>query len=305
MEVWIPDRERTSLHFQAGFYRGGEPGSRAALPVRVARGQGLAGQVLLRKAPMILEDLTLYRGFVRPEVAARSGFSAGVGLPVLHGEEVEAVVTLLFAASEAGAGAFEIWRCSPDGTRMEWEDGFYGEMQAFEALSRATTFARGVGLPGQVLAARMPVLFESLSGERGFVRAGAAAAAGLSAGLGIPVLDADGVRRVLLLLTSAATPMARVMEIWQPGRDGTLRLTAGYYGRLSAFEAVSRATTFEPGVGLPGRVFADRMPVVFERLTREAGFVRCEAAARAGLEAAIGFPVLEGDAARAVVVLFN
>ncbi len=254
---------------------------------------------------MILEDLTAYRGVVRPAIAARSGFSAGVGLPIIYRKKVVAVVTLLFATPEGAAGAFEIWQPSVDRQKMVWGDGFYGDLHPFKAVSQQTAFALGEGLPGQVLASRAPILFEDLSLQRGFVRSEVAAAAGLNAGLGIPVLDGDNVQQVVLLLTSALTPIARVMEIWKPNSQGVLSLNAGYYGPLAGFAKISVETRFKRGIGLPGRVFAERTPVVFERLTGEAGFIRYEAAARAGLDAALGFPVFRGNAVEAVVVLFN
>lgn len=308
-EVWIPDAKRAQLRFQAGFYREAHRSAQVSTSMvpalTVDYGQGLPGQVFERKEPMILEDLTAYRGVVRPGIAARSGFCAGVGWPIVYRHKVIAVVTLLFATPRESAGAFEIWRPRAHGQPMVWADGFYGDLGDFQAVSRTTAFAPGEGLPGQVLASRAPILFENLSVQRGFVRSDAAAEAGLEAGLGFPVLDGDAVQQVVLLLTSAQTPIARVMEVWKPNPQGVLALDAGYYGPLDDFAAISRATRFERGVGLPGRVFAERAPVVFERLTREAGFIRYEAAARAGLDAALGFPVFRGNAVEAVVVLFN
>ena len=102
-----------------------------------------------------------------------------------------------------------------------------------------------------------------------------------AADLGIPILTHDTLKQVVLLLTSAATPISRVIEIWRPRRDGKLRLETGYYGPLHEFAEISRQMTFAQGIGLPGRVFTTKLSVVFERLTPEAGFVRYDAAARA------------------------
>ena len=303
-EVWVPNRSRSALRFTSGFYRGYATGP-GDLDVEVAVGQGLPGQVLERRRPVILEDLTAFRGFLRPEVAAESGFSAGVGFPVLRRGVVRAVVTLLFATPEDAIGAYEIWTADAARQRLAWSDGYYGDLDAFGAVSRETTFAFGEGIPGQVAQSEGPVLFHSLTAEAGFVRSEVAAEAGLSAGLGLPISGADAVEQVVLLLTSSSTPLARVMEVWRPNGRGTLHLSAGYYGPLDGFAEVSRQTTFRTGVGLPGRVYQSKAPVVFERLTAEAGFVRSAAAARSGLQAALGVPVFHGGRVRAVVVLFN
>jgi PAS domain S-box-containing protein len=57
------------------------------------------------------------------------------------------------------------------------------------------------------------------------------------------------------------------------------------------FEALCRTITFAPGVGLPGRVWADGRPAWILDVTRDDNFPRVAAAARAGLHAALGFPI--------------
>ncbi|MET0214967.1 MAG: ATP-binding protein, partial [Vicinamibacterales bacterium] len=58
------------------------------------------------------------------------------------------------------------------------------------------------------------------------------------------------------------------------------------------FDAASRRTTFTRGIGLPGRVWADAQPVWIPDVVHEPNFPRAPIAAREGLHAAFGFPVL-------------
>jgi PAS domain S-box-containing protein len=59
-----------------------------------------------------------------------------------------------------------------------------------------------------------------------------------------------------------------------------------------AFLDLTRLMTFEPGVGLPGRVWQSGRPAWIEDVTRDANFPRAPAAARVGLHGAFGFPIL-------------
>jgi PAS domain S-box-containing protein len=62
------------------------------------------------------------------------------------------------------------------------------------------------------------------------------------------------------------------------------------------FDAISRATTFERGVGLPGRVWETGKPFWIEDVVGDANFPRAPMAASDGLHGAVAFPVvLRGD----------
>ena len=58
------------------------------------------------------------------------------------------------------------------------------------------------------------------------------------------------------------------------------------------FAAMSRASTFSRGVGLPGRVWATGQPAWIPDVVQDTNFPRAQIAAREGLHAAFGFPVL-------------
>jgi len=60
------------------------------------------------------------------------------------------------------------------------------------------------------------------------------------------------------------------------------------------FEATSRASTFLPGIGLPGRVWSSRAPAYIPDVVHDSSFLRAPIAARKGLHAACAFPILLG-----------
>jgi PAS domain S-box-containing protein len=57
-------------------------------------------------------------------------------------------------------------------------------------------------------------------------------------------------------------------------------------------QAQTRRTTFALGVGLPGRVWQSGAPCIVPDIAADPGFLRAEAATRAGLRGAFGFPIL-------------
>jgi two-component system sensor histidine kinase/response regulator len=61
---------------------------------------------------------------------------------------------------------------------------------------------------------------------------------------------------------------------------------------LPEFKAISRQTAFARGIGLPGRVWADGQPVWIPDVVHDTNFPRAPIAAREGLHAAFGFPIL-------------
>ena len=71
------------------------------------------------------------------------------------------------------------------------------------------------------------------------------------------------------------------MDLWRrPGVRG------------DEFEAVTRQSALTPEVGLPGRVWASQQPLWIGDVTRDDNFPRTVAAARCGLHAGFGFPIL-------------
>lgn len=75
-------------------------------------------------------------------------------------------------------------------------------------------------------------------------------------------------------------------------------------GDLGGFRAVSEATHFEPGIGLPGRVWSTRQPAWIRDVTVDPNFPRANAAVDAGLKGAVGIPIAAGDEVVAAIEFF-
>ncbi|HSD66994.1 MAG TPA: response regulator, partial [Vicinamibacteria bacterium] len=71
------------------------------------------------------------------------------------------------------------------------------------------------------------------------------------------------------------------------------------------FEATSRESTFPPGIGLPGRVWATRELFFAPDVIHDDNFPRGPAVYRAGLHSAVGFPLLLGADVIGVLEFFS
>jgi PAS domain S-box-containing protein len=88
-------------------------------------------------------------------------------------------------------------------------------------------------------------------------------------------------------------------ELWRTDRvAGVLRFVEVWHKEsldAAQFEATCRDRTFMPGIGLPGRVWSSREPAYIPDVVQDSNFPRASIAARGGLHAAFGFPVLLGS----------
>jgi PAS domain S-box-containing protein len=74
---------------------------------------------------------------------------------------------------------------------------------------------------------------------------------------------------------------------------------------VKEFDRDTHSRPFPPGVGLPGRVWAQAQPAWIEDVTHDANFPRASIAAQEGLHAAFGFPILLGAEILGVLEFFS
>ncbi len=216
----------------------------------------------------------------------------------------------LSPSSQSAAPTFirvtEVWVPNEDGTRLVLKDGLYGALDGFAETSRAESFAFGEGLPGKAWAEKRPVVLNGLSGTY-FKRAAAAEAAGLTAGIALPVFAGNELRGVMTFFFGDDAEHVGAVEVWASPGDHTdpLKLDDGYFGTAEHFGWISRHTEFPHGQGLPGQTWASGRAVLFEDLGASHKFLRAESAAKAGMTAGLGLPVAAPNTQPHVVTLLS
>jgi signal transduction histidine kinase/CheY-like chemotaxis protein len=76
-------------------------------------------------------------------------------------------------------------------------------------------------------------------------------------------------------------------------------------GSYPVFERTSRERTFTRGIGLPGRVWASGTPAWIVDVVQDNNFPRAAMAAKEGLHAAVGFPIVHAGTVRGILEFFS
>lgn len=300
MEVWVPNGE--ILHHHSGAYAEHAEFARVSANKSFRYGEGLPGSVWASRRPAVWSELASH--FVRREVAMAAGFEAAVGIPLFRGSDVSAVIVLLCGRRERAGGCIEVWNANRDHNLLEHAAGYYGRFEQFGEISRLIQFQRGSGVPGLTWDTGLPELVDLHGRSKTFVRASMARECGLDSGIAVPIHRGGKVAHVVILLSASLSPIARAFEVWRPHGQELILDAAHYSAGLEEFASASRTTVFRKGEGLPGRAFATELPVVFDHL-RAPVFSRYAAAARAGLEVGLAWPIVDDFGVRAVVCLLN
>jgi PAS domain S-box-containing protein len=119
--------------------------------------------------------------------------------------------------------------------------------------------------------------------------------------------DFDAIRHEVLAVLCDALSF-RCGGLWEPDADGRELLCTAFWvssESLAGFAEQSRETSFELGVGLPGRVWADRVALWVTDVVTDANFPRASIAERAGLGCALACPLVSGNEFVGVMEFFG
>ena len=302
VETWAPDEAAGRIRRTGGVYGGsGAEGLRlASAELSFSNGEGLPGSVMARGVPVLLDGLD-EEAFPRAAEAAEAGVVAALGLPVFDEDRLVSVVTFLFRGGPGFVGGVELWAGQRGRFELGLSNAYHSGLDRFARLSKHVNFPMGSGLPGFVWENKCPKVVNNLAGSAGFLRSSGAETAGLAAAVGFPVCFQNELRAVMLWLSAAATPLARLQEAWISGDgdgDGLAFGGGGALGVPGMIDPEARASSI-PAVAAAA---SSRRPVLVDD-PAQLGAFRAEAARAQGVTAGVALPVLVLGKLRAVCLL--
>jgi hypothetical protein len=184
-----------------------------------------------------------------PEGNTAQWIGSAMAIPIYRAGEVVSVVVLAIQPKSAGAGVLELWDPVAPYEEVKLRCGYFAHLERFANVSSFVRFERGSGLPGQVWDRAMGVIHDRLPDHPGFLRAAGASAGLLQTAIGIPIINTT-LRSVAVLISSAATPIAKGYEVWTHGNDG-FTLESSAYQNMPASLRLLPETKLPNGNGLP------------------------------------------------------
>ena len=245
--------------------------------------------------------------FRRTSAAHEAGLDSAVALPFFKDEQLTSVVVLLCTRDPKGAGAIELWHNDPRVTGdLRLADGVFSPQAGpIEVDARDGFLPRGSGLPGLAWQRESAVFVEDLVASKQFLRAQAAATAGIVRGLALPCSVRGPHVWIANFLSSALAPVARRVESWIPAESGEgYQRAFGQCERQGALPARLWHPGPEAAAG-PGvvRAFATGAAQIVERLGEGHDAAGAEAHT-AGLLTQLVLPVLAGGTVSEVIALY-
>jgi len=301
VEYWVPGNDRLHLEYGGGLYGNATRFAVLSRKLCFGRGEGLPGKAWELGHPLLLKQ---FEGsyFQRTAAAHAEGLTGALALPIFAGDYLNSVLVVFFGDGEDHAGAIELWHNEPAASKdMVLADGHYGRTaEAFEFLSRRTSFRRGTGLPGMAWDSGLPVFLPDLGKGSRFLRSESAVQVGINRGFALACTSTDGQHHVAAFLSALDTPIVRRFEVWQ--RDGE------HLARVSGFCEAQGALAQSPalpqrGQGTLGRAFLTGVPAIGDdALNEPAGLGAL--VQHAGVHTLVAVPVLRDGRCVAVMAWY-
>ncbi|MBA55046.1 MAG: GAF domain-containing protein [Pseudomonadales bacterium] len=264
-EVWQPDSSGHFLILASSHYGDLANFESASQRMGFAFGEGMPGRTWAERRPLIWTDLnTEY--FKRSQLAQDAGLACALSIPVFAGDFLLGIMVLFCGSGKDLSGAVEVWH-NPfgSGNELKLADGYYGQLERFEWISRRLTILHGRGLPGRAWDQNRPVMINDLPNSNSFLRARNAGDCGITSGLAIPFSYTPKQVQIVTFLSTLVTPIAKRFEVWVPDmEDRYLLFKSGFCAESNDLEQRYVDTAYARGQGAIGETWLSGRPLVEE-----------------------------------------
>lgn len=213
VEIWLPNKHRTSLVLDACHYPGIglKKFKQYSKSETFDYNEGLPGMAWAEGKPVLLKELNS-RNFKRYTIAKEFNLNLGLAFPVFSGSHLLAVAVFLFSHQENNAGGIELW-VEGKSEGLILETSYYGADTQFVSNSKILQILKGEGLIGQAWQTGLPAAI-NIADSNYKDRAQPAVAAGVSMGLAFPCCFGVNEPTFLSLLSAKEVPIIQQFDIW-------------------------------------------------------------------------------------------
>lgn len=304
-EVWVPSEDGLLLESAGGLYEAAPAFGLMSRGLCFGRSEGLPGRAWSERRPLLLSPLA-GSYFRRIEAAEAAGVDGALAWPVYAGDRLSCVVLLFCGGAGERVGALELWHNDPRVTGdLTLTAGYFRAADSgLQDITQDAWLPPGAGAPGLAWQKGQAVFIDDLGSDSRFLRAQAAADAGIVRALALPCPVPGGHTWVVSLLSSRRTPIARRTESWLPCTDGVhLQRAFGFceqQGRLASDEqarwpaealgAIGQAWRSGVAQAVPGGAATEALPA--------------DEARRLGLGSLLALPLMDDTGVSEVIALY-
>lgn len=300
VEIWLPNKQRTSLVLDACHYSGFglKQFKQHSKQETFDFNEGLPGNAWAAGKPVLLKELTP-QNFKRYQIAQQIHLNSGLAFPIFSGSHLLAVTVFLFSHRQSNAGGIELWA---KGNRDELvlQNGYYGAATNFAYNSKMLRVPKGKGLIGQAWATGLPTAI-NIANSSYSQRAEPAIEAGITMGLALPCYFGVNEPTFLSLLSAEQVPITQQFDIWlYDDATGALNISQRITetGEQSTDGVAAIAGLLNP----IGRTVLSGLPQILKGQALAA--VKDNFMGKNPLAAALVLPILDAKSLRANVVFY-
>jgi len=159
IEVWRNNAAlENQLNVMDGYYGTLHHFEAISRTINVPKGQGLAGLAWQTGLPILIDDISKAKTFIRASDAKQAGISMGIGIPVSDNPGQPYIMTFLSAKATPIAKRIQIWIPDPQGKQLICQQGYSKNSNDLAKIFETITVNKGEGALGRVWLTGVPVI---------------------------------------------------------------------------------------------------------------------------------------------------